>query len=229
MKRTSVPATISDLILGRPLLGCALIVHHGRVFSAAPPVDFTPSPNSISPSSTHPSTPGAPGTPVRSGALTPTSEPELVKQIFPYYCFGFTVQNAVTYISDTSHIPEDVWAHIPASYPSGRPPALVLDCLRLEPHTSHLSLAQAVDVARRMGAAKTYLTGFSHEVSHDEYRTMLENVGGRSVPSAESTEMVRRGLETLEKGPPVWVRPAFDGLRVFISRDGKDVWDSEYV
>ncbi|KAI0639096.1 beta-lactamase-like protein [Trametes polyzona] len=202
-------------------------VHHGRVFSVAPPVDFTPSPNSVSPASTNPPTPGQPGTPVRAGALTPSSEP--VKEIFPYFCFGFTIQHAVTYISDVSHIPEDVWEHIRASYaPAGRMPVLVLDCLRLEPHTSHLSLAQAVDIARRMGARKTYLTGFSHEVAHEEYRTILEAVGGRTPPQAERTEMVRRGLETLEEGSPVWVRPAFDGLRVFVSPNGKDVWDSEY-
>ncbi|KAI0628014.1 hypothetical protein C8Q77DRAFT_1151746 [Trametes polyzona] len=177
-------------------------VHHGRVFSVAPPVDFTPSPNSVSPASTNPPTPGQPGTPVRAGALTPSSEP--VKEIFPYFCFGFTIQHAVTYISDVSHIPEDVWEHIRAS------------------------LAQAVDIARRMGARKTYLTGFSHEVAHEEYRTILEAVGGRTPPQAERTEMVRRGLETLEEGSPVWVRPAFDGLRVFVSPNGKDVWDSEY-
>ncbi|KAI0651548.1 beta-lactamase-like protein [Trametes meyenii] len=205
-------------------------VHHGRIFSA-PPVDFTPSPNSVSPASTQPSTPGQPGTPVRHGASTPSSEP--TSQIFPYFCFGFTIQHAVTYISDASHIPEDVWEHIRATYAeayaTAAPPVLVLDCLRLEPHTSHLSLAQAVEVARRMQARKTYLTGFSHEVSHEEYRTMLERVGGRTPPQSELTEVVRRGLETLEDGPPIWVRPAFDGLRVFISPDGKQVRDTEYV
>ncbi|KAH9891002.1 beta-lactamase-like protein [Cubamyces lactineus] len=147
----------------------------------------------------------------------------------PYFCFGFTVQNALTYISDTSHIPDEAWDYIRASHSGGRPPVLVLDCLRLEPHKSHLSLAQAVDVARRMGAPRTYLTGFSHEVSHEEYRTMLERVGGRVPPAKEMTEMVRQGLATLDDGEPIWVRPAFDGLRVFVSANGKEVWDTEYA
>ncbi|KAI8995417.1 beta-lactamase-like protein [Trametes punicea] len=209
------------------------LVHHGRVFSEQ---KF-----SISPMSTHPSTPGVPGSPVR-----PEKQPLQVEKTVPspYFCFGFTVQNAVTYISDTSHIPEDVWDHIFATYASrppsssslpppaadqGRPPVLVLDCLRLEPHTSHLSLAQAVEIARRMGAHRTYLTGFSHEVSHEEYRTILEAVGGRAPPAEEVTEMVRRGLETIEEGPSIWVRPAFDGLKVVVEGGGKDVRDEEYV
>ncbi|KAI0374482.1 hypothetical protein BV20DRAFT_961656 [Pilatotrama ljubarskyi] len=218
----------------------AFKVHHGRVFSVPPPVDqvggvHTPTCISISPVSTQPSTPGQPGTPVRSGALTPSKEPAEparppVKEITPYFCLGFTIQKAVTYISDVSHIPEDVWAQLEESYrPYGRPPVLVLDCLRLQPHTSHLSMSQAVEYARRFGAAKTYLTGFSHEVSHDEYRTMLESVGGRVPPQSELTETVKRGLETLEEGPEIWVRPAFDGLKIFISPDGRKVWDIEYV
>ncbi|KAI9066725.1 hypothetical protein FKP32DRAFT_1589417 [Trametes sanguinea] len=243
-------------------------VVHGRTF--AEEKFFVQSPNSVSPASTHPPTPGVPGSPVR--ALTPTSvssqdesEPEseseqvpmpapavkdfVAKQLLleqnvvvtkvpkPYFCYGFTVQNAVTYISDTSHIPEDVWDHILATYaapaptpsPTGRPPVLVLDCLRLEPHTSHLSLAQAIEVARRMRARRTYLTGFSHEVSHEEYRTILEAVGGRAPAQRDVTEMVRKGMGTIEEGPPVWVRPAFDGLRVVVAGKAKEVRDEEYA
>ncbi|KAI0359066.1 hypothetical protein OH77DRAFT_1420611 [Trametes cingulata] len=221
----------------------AFKVHHGRVFSVPPPVEsldgvHTPTCISVSPASTQPSTPGQPGTPVRSGALTPSKEAaepvkQPTKEITPYFCLGFTIQKAVTYISDVSHIPEDVWAHFEdsfrAAYPHGRPPALVLDCLRLQPHTSHLSMSQAVEYARRFGAVKTYLTGFSHEVSHDEYQTMLEYVGGRMPPQSELTETVKRGLETLEEGREIWVRPAFDGLKIFVSPDGRKVWDTEYA
>ncbi|KAI0662522.1 beta-lactamase-like protein [Cubamyces menziesii] len=205
-------------------------VQHGFRFTDKSQSAFIPSPNS-----TNPPTPGVPGTPVRKGAQTPEAPPcdelELLTkpEPTPYYCFGFTVQNALTYISDTSHIPDEAWDYIRASHSGGRPPVLVLDCLRLEPHKSHLSLAQAVDVARRMGAPRTYLTGFSHEVSHEEYRTLLESVGGRVPPAKEMTEMVRQGLATLDDGEPIWVRPAYDGLRVFVSASGKEVWDTGYA
>ncbi|GAA6064299.1 hypothetical protein JCM10212_002479 [Sporobolomyces blumeae] len=44
--------------------------------------------------------------------------------------------------------------------------ALVVDCLRLEPFTSHFGLGQAVETAERLGARKTYLIGFGHRTSH---------------------------------------------------------------
>ena len=172
-------------------------VQHGFRFTDKSQSAFIPSPNS-----TNPPTPGVPGTPVREGAQTPEAPPcdelELLTkpEPTPYYCFGFTVQNALTYISDTSHIPDEAWDYIRASHSGGRPPVLVLDCLRLEPHKSHLSLAQAVDVARRMGAPRTYLTGFSHEVSHEEYRTLLESVGGRLPPAKERWIPIKRRTQS---------------------------------
>jgi len=35
--------------------------------------------------------------------------------------------------------------------------AVLMDCLRIENHTSHFGLAQAVEAVRRMGAQRTYL------------------------------------------------------------------------
>ncbi|GAA5982654.1 hypothetical protein JCM11641_002325 [Rhodosporidiobolus odoratus] len=44
--------------------------------------------------------------------------------------------------------------------------ALVIDCLRLEPFTSHFGLGQAVATARQLGVDKSYLFGFGHRTSH---------------------------------------------------------------
>ena len=145
----------------------------------------------------------------------------------------------MVYLSDVSHIPEDIWALFGRSGDSHRvvgdrdgqqcsvPPVFVLDCLRLQPHTSHLGIADSVAVARRMGAQRTYLTGFGHEVSHDEYVTITEAVSGRNTSSAELTKTVRRGLSLIADGEPIWIRPAFDGLRVFVSEEHR-VRDEEY-
>ncbi|OBZ79141.1 hypothetical protein A0H81_00457 [Grifola frondosa] len=205
-------------------------VHHGRIFSVAPPIEFVPSPNSVSPASTNPSTPDVPGTPVRTGSGGLPTEP--LKEVYPYLCFGFVIQNTITYLSDVSHIPEDVWALLQPT-PAGNnaepvvPPVLVLDCLRLHRHTSHLSFEESVAVARQMGAQRTYMIGFSHEVSHEEYVTLTKAVGGK-VPHLEKiTEVERRGLDSIGEGAPIWVRPSFDGLRVFVSEDGS-VRDEEY-
>ncbi len=44
---------------------------------------------------------------------------------------------------------------------------LVLDCLRHTPHPTHLSLAEALAVAARVGAKRTLLTHLSHELPHE--------------------------------------------------------------
>ena len=138
----------------------------------------------------------------------------------------------MVYLSDVSHIPEDIWAlfNRPAdgSQQSSVPPVFVLDCLRLKPHTSHLGLAQSIEIARRMGAERTYLTGFGHEVSHEEYVTITEAVSGGNIKyHAQLTAVEKQGLEMIPEGRATWVRPAFDGLRVFVSEDLK-VRDEEY-
>lgn len=138
--------------------------------------------------------------------------------IQPYTCFGFKIQNEIAYISDVSFIPEDVWPLLESI------PVLALDCLRLEPHTSHFGIVEAVETARRVKAGRTYLTGFGHYVSHDEYVAIGEVVGGAQREAG--TENERRGAELISAGMPVWTRPAHDGLRVFVGPGG--VTDETY-
>ena len=139
-------------------------------------------------------------------------------------CLGFTIQDTVTYISDCSKIPDDILADLK----SAPTPVLVLDCLRLKPYVSHLSLAQSVEYARQLRSHRTYLLGFTHEVSHEEYETMLKAVGGRHVPREELTEVVKEGMDTLDlEGERIWIRPAFDGLQIFVSEQG-EVRDNGY-
>jgi phosphoribosyl 1,2-cyclic phosphate phosphodiesterase len=44
---------------------------------------------------------------------------------------------------------------------------LILDCLRREPHVTHLSLDEAIDVARRLAPKRTLLTHLSHRLQHE--------------------------------------------------------------
>ncbi|KIP06930.1 hypothetical protein PHLGIDRAFT_90261 [Phlebiopsis gigantea 11061_1 CR5-6] len=205
-------------------------VHHGRFFSTLPAREFYPTPDSISPASTSPSTPvEQPGTP--PSMEEPAKEH---KAIQPYFCLGFIIQNTITYLSDVSHIPEDIWSLFGRAGNEAQdavavvPPVFILDCLRLEPHTSHLGVAEAVAVARRMGAKRTYLTGFGHEVSHEEYVTVTETLeGGKVKPAHKLTLTERAALALVPAGEPLWLRPAFDGLRLFVSEE-KEVIDEEY-
>jgi len=194
-----------------------LTVHHGRIFSQAPLPVVTP-------------TATLPPTPTNADIILPSplekqqteKKAEQEQVIRPLLCLGFKIQEQLAYISDVSHIPDHVW-DILRSNRGGvfkRLPALILDCLRLRSHQSHLGFAESIKVARQIGATKTYLTGFSHEVAHEEYVTITEAVGGILKDTQTLTESERSGIELIPCGQQLWVRPAHDGLRLFVSEDG---------
>jgi hypothetical protein len=204
------------------------IVHHGRVFSVSPPPEtkYLPSP-------AH--TPSSVSTPPEAGHSPEAAPNELdvklqavsAAAVTPYFCLGFKFRDFV-YISDTSHIPENVWDLLSED---GTTPVFILDCLRLQKHASHLGLAQSISFARRFGAPRTYLTGFSHELSHEDYTTLCKLVGmevqerTQFLPNLSDNE--RKGAELIEDGKSIWLRPAHDGLRIQISQDGTIV-DNTY-
>lgn len=146
--------------------------------------------------------------------VTPIKE-----KIHPYLCYGFKIQDSLVYISDVSHIPNDTWSLLERNQ-NGTYPVLVLDCLRLVKHTSHFGVNEAVTNARRIGAKRTYCTGFGHEVSNEEYETIFKSLDGEGEISTDLTKLEKRGISLIEKGEKLWMRPAFDGLRVWISGDG---------
>jgi phosphoribosyl 1,2-cyclic phosphate phosphodiesterase len=52
---------------------------------------------------------------------------------------------------------------------------LVLGALRPKPHPKHLSIDQAIEVAERIGAKRTYFVHVTHQVSHRECEKYLPN------------------------------------------------------
>ena len=66
--------------------------------------------------------------------------------------------------------------------------ALVLDGLRPQPHPSHMSIDEALLVARDLGAAATWITHLTHLSDHAQLAATL----------------------------PVGVAPAFDSLRLHL-------------
>lgn len=66
----------------------------------------------------------------------------------------------LAYCTDVSAIPPESWPLLT------RLQTLVLDGLRHRKHPTHLSIPEAVEIAHRIGAPRTFLTHIAHEVSH---------------------------------------------------------------
>ena len=143
-------------------------------------------------------------------------------KIEPYLCMGFKIEDKIVYISDVSYIPEDVWHLISPddrAEADARLPLLVLDCLRVLPFTSHFGIKQSVETVRRLRARRSYLVGFTHDLTHEEYLEILATVSGKEI-AVDSSAKVRMAVELIEGEGEQWVQPAHDGLRVIIMPDG---------
>ena len=84
-------------------------------------------------------------------------------------CFrvlGYRCGN-VAYCTDVKEIPPESHAALEGL------DVLILDCLRPEPHVSHLSLDEAVNVARSLAPKRTLLTHISHNLEHEATNAQL--------------------------------------------------------
>lgn len=70
---------------------------------------------------------------------------------------GFRVRD-FAYITDCKTMPDSTMELLKGV------DTLVLNALRIEEHISHINLAQAIDIAIRSGARRTYFTHFSHAI-----------------------------------------------------------------
>ncbi|KAI6045082.1 beta-lactamase-like protein [Pisolithus marmoratus] len=185
------------------------LVQHGRLFTS-PSAFVAPSPCATQPT-----------TPVISGRSSPRVGEISLPKVHPFWCFGFVIQDAIVYMSDVSRIPQDAWELIE----SGRKKSvLVIDCLRLHPHTSHMGIRDATATVRRLAAERNYLIGFTHDLHHEEWVTITKAAGNDPTDLSNVSQSVREGvamiLEGKENGEERWLRPAHDGLRVLVLRDG---------
>jgi phosphoribosyl 1,2-cyclic phosphate phosphodiesterase len=86
----------------------------------------------------------------------------------------------LAYVTDVKAVPPEERAQLRGLR------VLVLNALWWRPHPTHLSIAEAVETARDLGAEETYLTHLTHETGHAELEGQL----------------------------PPGIRPAYDGLTV---------------
>lgn len=208
-------------------------MQHGRLWAAASPPAFTPTPAITTPS-TPTKRPSTPNSGPSASLLAPPVAPALpsrrplagvdgqgVPELYPYLCHAFKIQDSVIYLSDVSWISDESWAVInqpSIDDPLHRYAVAIVDCLRPRAHISHYGIREAVNVARRINAKRTYLIGFGHEVSHEEYVTIGEYVGGKTIDS--TTAMEKHCIDLVDEGKEIWLRPSHDGLRFEVSQEG---------
>jgi phosphoribosyl 1,2-cyclic phosphate phosphodiesterase len=65
------------------------------------------------------------------------------------------------YVTDCNAIPEESFELLAGVE------VLILDALRYRPHSTHFSVAEALQVAARVGAGRTILTHLAHDIDHD--------------------------------------------------------------
>lgn len=84
---------------------------------------------------------------------------------------GFRI-GKMAYLTDVKTLPEEVFEHLREL------DVLVLNALRVQTHISHLTVDEAVEIARKIGARKTYFTHFSHDAGFhaDLEKTLPDNI-----------------------------------------------------
>ena len=115
-------------------------------------------------------------------ALPGTSKPEgFAQALGRFRVFGYRI-GRLAYVTDAKSLPDGVIAQLRGA------DVLVINALFRTAHPTHLSIGEAVDAARQVGASRTYLTHLTHETSHADLAASL----------------------------PSGVEPAYDGLTVEI-------------
>ena len=120
----------------------------------------------------------SPGVPVRIAGVDVTAVPV---PHGPVTVYGYRI-GSLAYVTDAQAMPDAAIAALRGAR------VLVINALFHRPHPSHLSVQEAIDAARRIGAQLTYLTHLTHESFH----------------------------AALEAELPPGIAPAYDGLSITV-------------
>ena len=80
--------------------------------------------------------------------------------------FGYRIGD-IAYCTDVKSFPVESEARLQNL------DTLILDCLRPQPHVTHLGLDEAVETAQRIGARRTLFTHMGHRLEHESTNRLL--------------------------------------------------------
>jgi phosphoribosyl 1,2-cyclic phosphate phosphodiesterase len=72
-----------------------------------------------------------------------------------------------SYVTDASLIPEETMEKLTGTR------VLILNALRMEPHSTHFSIPEAVEIAERLKPEQTFLVHMAHQVEHESTNRSL--------------------------------------------------------
>ncbi len=87
------------------------------------------------------------------------------------YLFAREGRKLVAYLSDCSAVPGEISNQIEGVE------VLIIDALRHKPHPTHLSVAQALEVAAKVKPGRTWFTHVCHELPQSEEANLPKGVG----------------------------------------------------
>ena len=79
---------------------------------------------------------------------------------------GYRIGN-LGYITDASEISENSMKLLEGV------DVLLLDCLRMEPHFTHLSFSESIEISKKINAKETYLIHMTHNLEYESLRKIL--------------------------------------------------------
>ncbi len=120
---------------------------------------------------------------------------------------GFRFDN-LAYITDGSAIPESEFEKLQGL------DVLIINTVRHAKHISHFSLQEAIDIIKRVGAKRNYLTHLSHQIgTHAELSAELAQWSHSNKLSAEQPQR-HRANDFSTSDSNITVMPAYDGLKI---------------
>jgi phosphoribosyl 1,2-cyclic phosphate phosphodiesterase len=109
-----------------------------------------------------------PNSPFMIGEHMTVTPVEVIHGKLPVIAYRF---NDFAYATDLNFISEETIAALQGLE------VLVLDCVRIKPHSTHLGLSEALDYVRQIAPKRAFLTHLNHDIMHERDSHLLpENV-----------------------------------------------------